>query len=150
MEAKARNYCIVDEKLCRKGVCAPLLKCISAQEGKELLQEIHSGMCSSHIKTRALVQKAFRQGFYWPSAVSDADEVVRTCSNCSMHAPYKHFPANEVQLIPPIWPLARWGIDIVGPLPKAQGNLTYAIVAVEYFTKWIEAKPVQKITSASV
>ena len=35
----------------------------------------------------------------------------------------------------------------VGPLPKAQGNLSYTLVAVEYFSKWIEAKPVQSITS---
>jgi hypothetical protein len=61
---RARNYHIIDDKLYRKGVCAPLLKCISATEGKQLLHEIHSGMCSHHIGTRALVQKAFRQGFY--------------------------------------------------------------------------------------
>jgi ribonuclease HI len=57
---RARNYHIIDDNLYRKGVCAPLLKCISATEGKKLLHEIHSGMCSHHIGTRALVQKAFR------------------------------------------------------------------------------------------
>jgi hypothetical protein len=57
---RARNYNIIDDNLYRKGMCAPLLKCISATEGKQLLHEIHSGMCSHHIGTRALVQKAFR------------------------------------------------------------------------------------------
>jgi hypothetical protein len=61
---RARNYHIIDGNLYRKGVCAPLLKCISVTEGKQLLHEIHIGMCSYHIGTRALVQKAFRQGFY--------------------------------------------------------------------------------------
>jgi hypothetical protein len=61
---RARNYHIIDDNLYRKGVCAPLLKCILVAEGKQLLHEIHSGMCSHHIGTRALVQKAFRQGFY--------------------------------------------------------------------------------------
>jgi hypothetical protein len=74
---RARNYHIIDGNLYRKGVCAPLLKCISVTEGKQLLHEIHSGMCSHHIGTRALVQKAFRQGFYWPSAVADAHDIVR-------------------------------------------------------------------------
>jgi hypothetical protein len=60
---RARNYHIIDDNLYRKGVCAPLLKCISVIEGKQLLHEIHSGMCSHHISTRALVQKAFRQDF---------------------------------------------------------------------------------------
>jgi hypothetical protein len=39
-------------------------------------------MCLSHIGTRAVVAKAFREGFYWPSVVADTQEVVRTCSNC--------------------------------------------------------------------
>ena len=106
------------------------------------------GMCSSHIGKRALVGKAFREGFYWPSAVADAHEIVRTCPNCQKHAHYSKFPPEEVHLIPPVWPLARWGIDIVGPLPTALGNFKNAAVAVEYFSKWIDAKVLRDITAA--
>jgi hypothetical protein len=41
-------------------------------------------------------------------------------------------------------------MDLVGPLPTTPGNLCYAVVAIEYFTKWIEAKPLATITSQSV
>jgi hypothetical protein len=51
------------------------------------------------------------------------------------------------KLIAHTWPLQRWGLDIVGPLPTAQGNLKFAFVTVEYFTKWIEARGVSTITS---
>ena len=54
------------------------------------------------------------------------------------------------QLIQPTWPLQRWGLDLLGPLPPAQGNLKYVVVAVEYFSKWIEAKPLATITSVTV
>jgi hypothetical protein len=54
------------------------------------------------------------------------------------------------QLIQPIWPLQRWGLDLLGPLPPAQGNLKYVVVEVEYFSMWIEAKPLATITSAKV
>jgi len=64
MALRARNYKIINENLYRGGVYAPLLKCISCEEGRQLLEEIHAGMCSSHIATRALVGKAFREGFY--------------------------------------------------------------------------------------
>ena len=50
----------------------------------------------------------------------------------------------------PTWPLQRWGVDIVGPLPPAPGNLLLTTVALEYFTKWIEAKAVVKITSGTL
>ena len=126
----AQNYRIINEDLYRGGVCAPLLKCISRDEGKQLLEEIHAGMCSSHIGTRALVGKAFHEGFYWLSAVADGHDVVRTCPNCQRHAPYNKFPPDNVQLLPPVWPLAQWGIAIVGPLPTAPGNYRYAAVAV--------------------
>ena len=46
--------------------------------------------------------------------------------------------------------MQRWGVDIVGPLPTAPGNLCFAVVALEYFTKWIKAKALAKITSGTL
>jgi hypothetical protein len=59
-------------------------------------------------------------------------------------------PSSLTQLIQPTWPLQRWGLDLLGALPPAQGNLRYVVVVVEYFSKWIEAKPLATITSATV
>ena len=39
---------------------------------------------------------------------------------------------------------------MLGPLPPAQGNLRYVVVVVEYFSKWIEAKPLATITSVTI
>jgi hypothetical protein len=63
------------------------------------------------------------------------------------HCNYTKTSPYKIQLLPPVWPFARWGIDIVGQLPTTPGNCKYAIVAVEYFSKWIEARVVQRITS---
>jgi hypothetical protein len=46
--------------------------------------------------------------------------------------------------------LQRWGLDLLGPLPPAQGNLRYVVVAVEYFSNWIEARPLATITSFTI
>ena len=46
-------------------------------------------------------------------------------------------------MIPIAWPFAQWGLDMVGPLRKSSpGGHTFLLVAVDKFTKWIEAKPV--------
>jgi hypothetical protein len=46
--------------------------------------------------------------------------------------------------------LQRWGIAIVGPLTTAQANYKYAVVVIEYFTKWIEAKPLVNIAAVGL
>jgi hypothetical protein len=55
-----------------------------------------------------------------------------------------------VQLIAPSRPLQRWGIDIVGKLTPAQSNYTFVVIIVEYFTKWIEAKLLTNVSSATI
>jgi hypothetical protein len=59
-------------------------------------------------------------------------------------------PAQPMQLITPSWPLQWWDIDIVGKLTPAQGNYTFIVMAVEYFTKWMEAKPLTNVSSTSI
>jgi hypothetical protein len=114
------------------------------------MNEIHAGLCGAHIGSRPLLGKVFRQGFYWPKAASDAAELKQKCENCQRCARDQKQPSSLAQLIQPTWPLQRWGLDLLGPLPLAQGNLKDVVVAVEYFSKWIEAKPLATITSATV
>jgi hypothetical protein len=74
MEARTRPYVIIEGELYKHRVCSPLLKCLSRTEGIELMKEIHAGLCGSHIGSRPLLGKVFRQGFYWLKAASDAAE----------------------------------------------------------------------------
>jgi hypothetical protein len=150
IEARARPYVIIEGELYKHGVCSPLLKCLSKAECIELMKEIHAGLCGCHIGSRPLLGKVFHQGFYWPKAASDAAELVQKCEGCQKCARDQKHPSSLTQLIQPTWPLQRWGLDLLGPLPPAQGNLKYVVVAVEYFSKWIEAKPLATITSVTV
>jgi hypothetical protein len=114
------------------------------------MKEIYAGLCGSHIGSRPLLGKVFRQGFYWPKAASDAAELVQKCEGCQKCARDQKQPSSLTQLIQPTWSLQRWGLDLLGPLPPAQGNLKYVVVAVEYFSKCIEAKPLATITLVTV
>ena len=48
---------------------------------------------------------------------------------------------------PPSWPFACWSLDMIGPLSTAPGGFTHVLVAVDKFTKWIEVKPIKKLSS---
>jgi transposase InsO family protein len=124
-----------------------LQRCISIAEGQELLQEIHSGACGHHAAPQALFGNAFRQGFYWPTAVADATRIVRTCQGCQFYARQTHLPAQALQTIPITWSFAVWGLDLVGPLQKAPGGYTHLLVAIDKFSKWIEVRPLNSIRS---
>jgi hypothetical protein len=124
-----------------------MLKCITEAEGIELLREVHSGTCGSHSGPRALAAKVIRQGFYWPTIICTANRVTRSCEACQKFSPRTGAPLQLTKLIAHTWPLQQWGLDIIGPLPIAQGNLKFTIIAVEYFTKCIEARAVSTITS---
>jgi ribonuclease HI/transposase InsO family protein len=124
-----------------------LQRCISIAEGQELLQEIHSGACGHHAAPRAIVGNAFRQGFYWPTAVADATRIVRTCQGCQFYARQTHLLAQALQTIPITWSFAVWGLDLVGPLQKAPGGYTHLLVAIDKFSKWIEVWPLNSIRS---
>jgi transposase InsO family protein len=99
------------------------------------------------VTTQHLVGNAFRQGFYWPTAVADATRIVRTCQGCQFYAKQTHLPAQALQTIPITWLFAVWGLDLVGPLQKAPGGYTHLLVAIDKFSKWIEVRPLNSIRS---
>ncbi|KAK1610135.1 hypothetical protein QYE76_033808 [Lolium multiflorum] len=138
---RARSYTIVDGQLYKRSA-GVFLKCVSNQDGIEILREIHAGDCGHHAAPRSLVAKAFRLGFYWLTAKEDADKIVKTCRGCQYYATQPNAPAQELKTIPITWPFAVWGLDMVGKLKRSSpGGFEYLLVAVDKFSKWIEAKP---------
>nr|AAT77321.1 putative polyprotein [Oryza sativa Japonica Group]AAV31327.1 putative polyprotein [Oryza sativa Japonica Group] len=144
---RSRLYVIHETELYKKSPSGILQRCVSLEEGRQLLKDIHSGICGNHAAARTIVGKAYRQGFFWSTAVSDADKIVRICEGCQFFARQTHLPAQELQTIPLSWSFAVWGLDMVGPFKKVVGGYTHLFVAVDKFSKWIEAKPVITITA---
>ncbi|KAM2397989.1 hypothetical protein ACFXTH_034727 [Malus domestica] len=48
------------------------------------------------------------------------------------------------------WPFTQWKLDLIGPIPAGKGKVRYAIVVVDYFTKWAEVEPLATITEAKI
>ena len=76
------------------------MKCVPTDQGKQLLVEVHARIYGHHMALRSLVEKAFRQGFYWPTMLQNAEEVVRRCEGYQFYARQTHLPAQELQTIP--------------------------------------------------
>jgi ribonuclease HI len=79
---QSAHYTLIGETLYRRGATGVLMKCILSATGKQLLDEVHARQCGIHAASRTLVGKVFRSGFYWPTAKSDAAELVQRCEAC--------------------------------------------------------------------
>ena len=128
----------------------PYLKCVDVDEAKYILEEIHGGICGNHAGPRSLVNKAIRTDYFWPTMQGDALELVKKCEKCQRFGNVQRLPAERMTTITSPWPFAQWGIDIVGPLPIVKRQVKFLLVAIDYFTKWVEAEALATITEARI
>lgn len=103
----------------------------------------------SSCRGNALVRKVMRYEYFWPSMRKDARDMVRTCHQCQIHDNDHYVAQNEYHsLLSSIW-FAQWGMDLLGPFPKAKSGKEYLVVAI-YFTRWVEVVALGSITSKQV
>jgi hypothetical protein len=79
---KAKSFTVVDNELYKCTASGILQRCIPIPQGRELIQDIYVGVCDHHTASRTLMGNAFCEDFYWPTAIVDTNEVVRTCERC--------------------------------------------------------------------
>ena len=148
---RSKAFTIINGELYKRSISGVLQRCIDPSDGKAILLDIHAGTCGHHASSRALVAKAFRAGFYWPTAMQEVEDMVRRCLGCQKFANKRHAPASELKTIPLAWPFAQWGLDMVGPLRKSSlGGHTHLLIAVDKFIKWIKAIPITNSTASTV
>ena len=124
--------------------------CLRPLDAESTLKEVHEGICGQHLGGRALAHKIAQLGFYWPNMLNEARNFTRKCERCQKHAPIVRQPPEMLTSINSPIPFAMWGMDILGPFPIASGQRKFLVVAIDYFTKWIEAKPLAKITTKQI
>ncbi|CAJ2677241.1 unnamed protein product [Trifolium pratense] len=144
---RACAYVVLDGKLYRRGFSIPLLKCVDEETVDYILREVHEGINAQHLGGRSLARKALRAGYYWPTMQQDAKDHVKKCDKCQRHGDMHLAPPHELKSLSSPWPFAWWGMDILGPFTKGLHQNKFLIVAVDYFTKWVEAEPLSDITS---
>ena len=150
IRARAARFTNHKGSLYKRGFFTPFLKCIAGEDTKYVLREVHEGICGNHIGARALAGKVLRQGYYWPTILKDATDLVKRCRICQEHAKISRLPSEPLTSITSPWPFQQWGLDILGSLPIDKGQCKFIIVAVDYFTKWTEAEPLATITEQKI
>ncbi|GKB39934.1 reverse transcriptase domain-containing protein, partial [Tanacetum coccineum] len=109
------------------------------QEAFDILKACHSGPTGITNGANYTAKKIFDSGFYWPTIYKDAHDFVTRCDICQRpihNSQSDEMPQNSIQVCE-IFDI--WGIDFMGSFPSSRGN-KYILVAVDYLSKWVEAK----------
>ncbi|GKB40844.1 reverse transcriptase domain-containing protein, partial [Tanacetum coccineum] len=134
-----RHYFWDDPYLFRIGADQVIRRCVYGQEAVDILTACHNGPTGGHHGANYTAKKVFDSGFYWPTIYRDAHDMVKSCDSCQRQGKISQkdkMPQNAIQVCE-IFDV--WGIDFMGPFPSSRGN-KYILVAVDYLSKWVEAK----------
>ena len=78
--------------------------------------------------------------YYWNAMVTDCMDFVKSCHDCQTHANLNHVSPSELYSMTSLSNFSVWGIDVIGKVvPKTLNRHEYILVAIDYFTKWVEA-----------
>nr|GFB43693.1 reverse transcriptase domain-containing protein [Tanacetum cinerariifolium] len=112
---------------------------VHGQEANDILKACHEEPTGGHRGANFTTKKVFDAGLFWPTIYQDAHNLVKSCDSCQRQGKISErdeMPQNVIHVCE-IFDVS--GIDFMGPFPSSRGNI-YILVAVDYLSKWVEAK----------
>src|SRR5262245_60197001 len=118
---------------------------IPRREVSRIISIFHDN--GGHLNKDAVLEH-IRKRYVWKTMYKDVKDYIQSCWECQQRGNPRQ--NNRIQSIPVEDIFERWGIDIVGPLPLSYKKNKYIIVAVDYFTRWPEARALKYANAESV
>ena len=90
-----------DHKLYKRSYSRPYLLCVHLEALELLLEELHEGICGSHIGERSLSHQALTQDYWWPGMQKEALKYVKKYDQYQRFAPSIHQPKGVLNPLSP-------------------------------------------------
>ena len=143
----AMGFFLDGDILYKKSKDQMLLRCVSTDEAKKIVHEIHEGVCGTHASGHVMARQIMRAEYYWMTLENDCISYVRKCHKCQIYADKIHVPPTSLNVMVSPWPFLMWGMDVIGPItPKASNGHHFIFVVIDYFTKWVETTSYASVT----
>jgi transposase InsO family protein len=148
---QALKYVVINDVLYRQTLDGVLLKCLSEEEARIAMGEVHEGMCGTHQSAYKMRWVLRRAGVYWPTMLKDCFKYYKGCEACQKFGKAQSAPASMLHPIVKPWPLRGWGLDFIGEIhPSSTKGHRFVLMATDYFTKWVEVVPLKNMTHREV
>lgn len=147
----ASHFFLNEEVLYKKSYGGILLRWVDAPKANQLMSEIHKGLCRPHISGFILAWKILRQGYYWLTIENNYFKHVRKCHLCQS----TQIKSTRHLLWCIIWLVCGLflceAFYVIGLIHlKASNGYRFILVAIDYFTKWVEAALLANLTKTQV
>jgi len=143
----AANFILSGDVLYKRNHDMVLLRCVDAKEAESILEEVHEGTFGTHMNGHSMARKILRAGYFWLTMENDCCTHVRKCEKCQKYADNINTAPTTLNLMFAPWPFSMWGIDVIGAIePKVSNGHRFILVAIDYFTKWVEAASYASVT----
>src|SRR6266511_4085966 len=123
------------------------LKVLKRNEIEPILSLAHEHLLSGYFGLEATLNK-LKERYYWPKMKNNVKSYIQTCDQYQRRE--KTTDENELHSIKIKELFYQWGIDIVGPLTETSRGNKYIVVAIDYFTKYPEARALSNANAKSV
>ncbi|KAI5313408.1 hypothetical protein L3X38_042582 [Prunus dulcis] len=134
----ALNYLMWNGDLVWKSKDELILRCLGKKEYMKVMGEAHEGIYRAHQGGRKMCWLIKRYGS-------------KGCEACQRHGPIQQTLLVLMNPVVKPWPFRGWAMDLIGKIyPASTKQHCFIIVATNYFTKWVEAKPVKSTTSQEI
>ncbi|MCO5597252.1 hypothetical protein L7F22_051328 [Adiantum nelumboides] len=135
-------YSLIGGTLYKLGKDDILRRCAREDEYLYILNEAHMGVAGGHFSGELTARKVLQSGYWWPTLFKDASLFAKGCDECQRYKTTQQKDRMPLHPIKVTQPFQKWGLDFVGPISSAARNTQsrYIIVAIDYVTKWAEAK----------
>ncbi|KAA0061977.1 RNA-directed DNA polymerase [Cucumis melo var. makuwa] len=145
------NFFLSGEVLYIRNHDIVLLRCVDEEEAKQIMTDIHEGICGAHANGHMKARQILRSGYYWTTMESDCIKYARECKKCQIYMDKIHVVASPLHVLSAPCPFSLCGMDVIGPIdPKASNGHRFILVAIDYFTKWIETASYYNVTRGVV
>ena len=128
-----------------------MLNCLVEEEAKQVMEDFHKGDCGGHLFWKTTANNILRVGYCWPTLFVDVYKTVKSCHECQIFEGRQKLQPLPLKPIEVSAPFQQWGLDFIGEIhPASSGQHRWILIAIDYFTKWIEAVPTRQATDSVI
>ena len=123
LAVKSWNFCLLQDLLYHKGANGIWRRCVRADEKLAVLQEAHCGIVDGHYIGDITTKKVWQSVLWWPMTIKDALQYCQECELCQRMGQLTSEAWMLHQLILPLEPFQKWGIDFVNPFKPSVARM---------------------------